>query len=186
MPADDPTPAAPWPLWSRRALMAATAVTALGAGLWYRFAAPHDDAYSDDGVQQLWQHDLVTPEGQAQQLRQWRGKPLLVNFWATWCPPCVRELPLLNDFSAQKDAHGIQVVGLALDKPEPVQRFLARQPLRFPIVLAPSGGIALTRALGNQRGALPFSLLLAGNGRLQQRKIGELTSADLAAWSRKT
>jgi len=184
MPADDPSPAATRPFWNRRGLMAATAAAALGAGFWHRFAAPHN-AYSD-GVQQLWQHDLVTPEGEAQQLRQWRGWPLLVNFWATWCPPCVRELPLLNAFAAQKDAHGIQVVGLALDKPEPVQRFLARQPLRFPVVLAPSGGITLTRALGNQRGALPFSLLLAGNGRFQQRKIGELTSADLAAWSRST
>ncbi len=114
-----------------------------------------------------------------------RGKALLVNFWATWCPPCVRELPMLDEFAASQGDGGIQVLGLAVDKAEAVSRFLTRTPLRFPIALAQDGGLALTRALGNLQGGLPFTLLLDSGGNVQQRKIGELSAKDLELWSQK-
>src|SRR5690606_5723408 len=115
---------------------------------------------------------------------EWRGKPVLVNFWATWCPPCVRELPLLNRFAqAQAREGGVQVVGIAVDQVEPVRKWLARQPLDFPVVLAGAGGVTLTRSLGNSNGGLPFTILFDAEGKVQQRKIGELSEQDLANWS---
>lgn len=169
----------------RRWLMAGVAGAAAlgGAGLaWWRLQ-PHGMAASAE--QQLLQQHFVAPDGSPLTLERWRGTPLLVNFWATWCPPCVRELPMLDAFAARQDQHGIQVIGLAVDKPEAVQRFLGRQPLRFPVALAVEGGLGLTRSLGNLQGGLPFTVLLGEDGRVRQRKIGELTSDDLASWSQK-
>ncbi|MBC7717365.1 MAG: TlpA family protein disulfide reductase, partial [Pseudorhodobacter sp.] len=77
-----------------------------------------------------------------------RGKPLLLNFWATWCPPCVKEMPLLDAFYQTHRARGWQVVGLAVDSPTPVRAFLERVPVSFPIGLAGMEGSELSRALG--------------------------------------
>ncbi|MDD5029703.1 MAG: TlpA disulfide reductase family protein [Rhodoferax sp.] len=108
-----------------------------------------------------------------------RGKPLLVNFWATWCPPCVEELPLLNAFYRQHAANGWQIIGLALDQAAPVRRFLKQQPLAFPVALAGFAGVELSRSLGNINGGLPFSVVFDPSGTLVYRKLGKLSKADL-------
>ena len=120
--------------------------------------------------------------GNPQALSQWKGKTLVINFWATWCPPCVEELPLLSAFYTENKAHGLQLVGLAIDKAEPVWRFLARSPVSFPVALAGMEGVELTRELGNAAGGLPFSVLFDAGGRLRERKIGQLHEADLTVW----
>ena len=156
---------------------------AAGVGLaWWQFS-PHD--VQDGADQMLLQQSFTALQGQSQTLAQWRGKPLLINFWATWCPPCVRELPMLSEFSAKSGEHGVQVVGLAIDKIDAVQKFLARQPVLFPVLMASEGGLGLTRALGNSQGGLPFSILVDAGGMVRQRKIGELSASDLALWSQK-
>ncbi|MFC7207247.1 TlpA family protein disulfide reductase [Comamonas endophytica] len=159
----------------------AGAAAVAGAGFaWWRLGP----GTAGPGVEEaLWQRSFVTPEGAPLALADWRGQPLIVNFWATWCPPCVRELPLLSEFAGRKAAHGIQVVGLAVDKQPAVQKFLQRQPLAFPVGMAENGS-QLTRELGNANGGLPFTVLLGRDGRLQQRKIGELSAQDLAQWAK--
>ncbi len=117
-------------------------------------------------------------------MQSFQGRPLLVNFWATWCAPCVEELPLINDFYRQNKANGWQVIGLAVDKLASVQTFLQKMPLDFPVGMAGLGGTELSRALGNLVGGLPFSVVLGGDGSLMQRKMGRLTPADLSAWVR--
>ena len=116
-------------------------------------------------------------------MQGFQGKPLLVNFWATWCPPCVQELPLLDAFYVQQRAAGWQVLGLALDQADKVQGFLQRMPLRFPVLLGGTQGLALVRQLGNERGGLPFSLLFAADGQILMRKMGKLSEQDLQAWA---
>ena len=116
-------------------------------------------------------------------MRQFAGKPLLLNFWATWCPPCIDELPLLDAFFKQNRNNGWQVVGIAVDQLSAVQSFLQRTPLQFPIAMAGMEGIELSRSLGNLSGALPFTLVLGSKGAVLHRKMGRISDQDLAAWS---
>lgn len=167
----------------RRALYAIAAAAAglAGAGLaWWRHTpAPVDPALEA----QLWSLEFDTPAGPRLALKSLRGQPLLINFWATWCPPCVEELPLLNAFFDENKSKGWQVVGIAVDKLAPVQAFLLRQPLAFPVVLAGMDGLALSKNLGNQAGGLPFSVLMGGDGSILHRKIGKLSEQDLKLWA---
>lgn len=166
-------------LWLGAGVAGAAAVA--GAGLaWWRLGPGPAQPGAEEA---LWQRSFVTPEGAPLSLADWRGQPLIVNFWATWCPPCVRELPLLSAFADRKAVHGIQVLGLAVDKEPAVRKFLLRQPLTFPVGMAADGS-QLTRALGNVNGGLPFTVFLGRGGKLQQRKIGELTADDLSQWAR--
>ncbi|MCZ8253580.1 MAG: TlpA disulfide reductase family protein [Hylemonella sp.] len=166
----------------RRTLYALTAAVAglAGAGLaWWRYTP----AQLDDGVaQQLWGLEFDTPAGTRLAMQGLRGRPLLINFWATWCPPCVEELPLLDAFYRENQSKGWQVVGIAVDKLVPVQSFLVRQPLAFPVVLAGMDGLNLSKNLGNQAGGLPFSVLFGADGSILHRKIGKLSEQDLQLW----
>ena len=112
-----------------------------------------------------------------------RGKPLLLNFWATWCPPCIEELPLINEFFQKNKANGWTVIGLAIDRPSAVQGFLQKLPLDFPVGLAAATGSELARQLGNPSGSLPFSIALDAQGSVAQRKLGRLHPEDLAVWA---
>lgn len=160
---------------------------ALAAGLaggsvaWWQHRAASGN---DEAVRAFWALQLQTPDGAPLALQSLQGRPLLVNFWATWCPPCVRELPMLAQFAQQQGERGVQVLGIAVDQAPAVQKYLARQPLPFAVAMAGSGGIGLTRSLGNLTGGLPFSLLLNQGGAVRQRKIGELSAEDLALWAR--
>lgn len=132
----------------------------------------------------FWSQSWESPNGQLLAAADLRGRPLLVNFWATWCPPCVEELPLLDQFYQSRRAQGWQLLGLAIDQPSAVRTFLARRPLSFPIGLAGLGGTELSRELGNSNGGLPFSVLFDPAGRLVERKLGRLHAEDLERWQR--
>ena len=108
----------------------------------------------------------------------------MLNFWATWCPPCVSEMPLLDKFQADTASQGWQVAGLAVDNLAPVNEFLAKRPVHYAIGLAGTGGIDLARSLGNSGGALPFSVVFDRQGRPVQHKLGQIADSDLQAWVR--
>lgn len=170
----------------RRLLLGAAGVAAAvaGAGVaWWKFQ-PHDTGPA--AAETLWSLAFDTPAGGRLVMASLRGKPLLVNFWATWCPPCVEELPLLDEFARQRAVNGWQVVGLAIDQPTAVRTFLARTPVSFPIGLAGLGGTELGKALGNLSGGLPFTVVLGADGTVRQRRMGRVTPADLAQWSQLT
>jgi thiol-disulfide isomerase/thioredoxin len=160
--------------------VAGAAAVAGASFAWWRHRAQAIDA---GVVDRLWALEFDTPEGRKLSFAALRGRPLLVNFWATWCPPCVEEMPLLDGFYRQHAAKGWQVVGLAVDQPAPVRTFLRRQPVAFPIGFAGLEGIELTKALGNAAGGLPFSVVLGADGALRERRIGRVSEADLQAWA---
>lgn len=168
----------------RHALLAAVGVAAGlgGAGLaWWRFSpAP----VTPVATQEVWGLEFAAPDGGRLAMQSLRGRPLLLNFWATWCPPCVEEMPLLDAFYRENSPNGWQVLGLAVDQTEPVRSFLRRQPMSFPIVLAGMEGLDLSKTLGNRAGGLPFSVLFGADGSVLTRKIGKLSSQDLADWRR--
>jgi thiol-disulfide isomerase/thioredoxin len=167
----------------RRLLYAGLAAGAAlaGAGVAWRRLQSEQTPASDEAAA-LWPLSFPTPAGEPLLMAKYRGKPLLLNFWATWCPPCVDEMPLLDSFFRENAGKGWQVVGLALDQAAPVRSFLTRVPVTFPIGLAASGGQELTRTLGNQASALPFSVVVGSAGQIHQRKMGRITTAELAAW----
>lgn len=171
------------PLGRRRALYAGVAAAAAvgGAGLaWWRL---QPQAVQAGAEQALWTQAFDTPEGARLAMAEFVGKPLLLNFWATWCPPCVDELPMLNTFYRENAPKGWQVVGLAIDQPSAVRKFLGRLPLDFPVGLAGMGGTELGRSLGNLTGGLPFTVVLGQGGRVLHRKMGQVTAQDLQQWA---
>ena len=157
-----------------------------GAGLaWWRRSQPTGGAVAGDDPTpaDLWSLRLDRPEGGTLDLATLRGKPLVLNFWATWCPPCLREMPALDRFHQTWGPKGWQVVGLAIDGPTPVRGFLAKTPVRFPIGLAGLDGTELVRTLGNPGGGLPFTVVIDAAGRVRQRKLGETSFDELAGWA---
>lgn len=113
-----------------------------------------------------------------------RGRPLLVNVWASWCGPCVEEMPELQRFAGDQGAAGVQVVGLALDTPEGVRDFLARVPVDYPILLETPGPADASVWLGNTRGLLPYTVLVDANGRVVKQKLGPFKPGEIEAWAR--
>lgn len=155
---------------------AAAGAAGLGAALWQREAG---QAELPPG---FWSLRFEVPGGDWLAFESLRGHPVVINFWATWCAPCVIELPLLDAFHRARQASGWRVVGLAVDQPTPVQSFLKRYPVGYPTALAGADGLALASALGNVAGGLPFTVVLNSNGTVAQRKLGLLKPADFEAW----
>lgn len=173
---------------NRRTLLVGAAAVAAAAGVglswWHRRGeAPAASGPVVEPVPGFWSLQWETPKGTVLTTQSLQGRPLLLNFWATWCPPCVEELPLLNDFYRQHQASGWQVVGLAIDKMSAVQPFLQKMPLDFPIALAGLSGTDLGRSLGNVSGSLPFTVVFGRDGAVLHRKPGRVSPEDLAVWS---
>ncbi len=176
----------------RRSLLlgGAAAVAALGGFGWARWrerqgATPQ--ALLAQQLERLWSLTFEQPEGGTLALSSLRGRPLLLNFWATWCPPCIKEMPLLGQFQSRhgRDGQGWQVVGLAVDNVEPVRSFLKRAPAGFPVGIAGFNGLELAFELGNETRQLPFSVILDRQGRLLTRKLGAFSEEELARWADK-
>jgi thiol-disulfide isomerase/thioredoxin len=159
----------------------AAAAGAAGAGLaWWRL---RPGPVRSEAESAFWASRFDSPAGPPLALQAWQGRPLLVNFWATWCPPCVEELPLLNAFYREQSGKGWQVLGLAVDQPAAVRRFLDKLPLAFPVGMAGLAGTELARSLGNPSGGLPYSVVFDRQGQVTHRKIGKLSAAELAQWA---
>ena len=170
---------------SRRGWVAAAtglALAGVGAGLAWRTSDRASQALSEAETG-FWQQQFAQLDGATLAVESFRGKPLVLNFWATWCPPCVEELPLLNAFFMENKAKGWQILGLAVDQAAPVARFLQQNPLSFPVALAGFSGIETSRSLGNLSGGLPYTLVFSPSGNVLHRKMGKLTPNDLRAWA---
>lgn len=165
--------------WGLGAVALAAGAAGVGAAWWrYRPTAVHTAA-----EQAFWASRFEGPNGESVDLAAWRGRPLLVNFWATWCPPCVKELPLLNGFYRAHAAQGWQVLGLAVDQPSAVRGFLQKLPLDFPVGMAGLAGTDLSRSLGNASGGLPYTVVMGREGSVLHRKIGQVSESDLDLWA---
>ena len=166
----------------RHLTYAAVAGGAALLGLWSALR-PRPAELPSGGDPAFWGAQLDTPGGVPLALASLRGKTLLLNFWATSCPPCIEELPLLDAFYQQNKPRQWQVLGIAIDQPSAVRNWLQRSPLSFPVALGGLEGSEMSKRLGNASGGLPFSVLFAANGEVLERKLGQLSAADLQAWA---
>jgi thiol-disulfide isomerase/thioredoxin len=163
---------------------AAAAAAGVGGYLLQRRVAPADPA-AEASIAELWKLDFETPGPKRLAMASLRGKPLVLNFWATWCPPCVREMPALDRFARDHGEQGWQVLGLAADNAEAVRKFLAVTPVSFAIALTGFAGIDLSQRLGNGSGGLPFTVIFGRDGQVLQRHSGETRYEQLAGWAKR-
>ncbi|MGN6313042.1 MAG: TlpA family protein disulfide reductase [Rhodanobacteraceae bacterium] len=126
--------------------------------------------------------DLALPDldGKTQQLSQWHGKRVLLNFWATWCAPCRKEMPELS--AAQTRYEGVQVIGVALDQPQAVRDYLKRTTVDYPILIGIDADPEPTLRFGDTVGALPYSVLIGPDGRIERTKLGPFDATELDNW----
>ena len=166
---------------TRRLILAGAGVgaAALGASFAWRKLNPPPSPAVSAVAQAFWARRFPGLDGAEIDVARWRGQPLLVNFWATWCPPCVKELPEINQFYKEAKGKGWNVLGLAVDQAEPVNAFLKKAPLDFPVALAGPQGLGLVRELGNPAGGLPFSLVFDETGEISWRRLGVSRLEDL-------
>jgi peroxiredoxin len=134
---------------------------------------------SRTGAAALLSARLPDLSGKERRLSEWSGRVLVCNFWATWCPPCVEEIPLLNAAMARFSGRGVEIVGIAVDSAPNVARFIKQTPLAYPILIAGADGIDLLRGLGDRSGGLPFTVVLDRSGSIAETKLGAYRAAEL-------
>lgn len=132
-------------------------------------------------VTALYAQSMNDLKGAPQPLSQWKGKPLLVNFWAPWCPPCVKEMPELSALAEANAAKGIQVIGIGIDSPSNIAQFASKTSVSYPLYVAGMAGTDLARGLGNAAGGLPYTVLIGADGQVKKTYLGALKFDELKA-----
>jgi len=124
---------------------------------------------------------LPDPAGAPQALAQWRGQVVVANFWATWCPPCLKEIPGFAQVARKWQGRGVQFVGISIDSPRQVQLFQEEQKVPYPLLIGTAETLQLSAELGNTAQALPFTLILDAQGEIRHVKLGTWTAAEVEA-----
>lgn len=119
------------------------------------------------------------PDGKPVALADFKGKPLVLNFWATWCPPCRKEIPELVEIHNRYGARGVALVGVAVEEAARVPEFVKANGINYRIVVGRDKGIWLLQTLGNKAAGLPYTVVLDRDGRIVFTKRGALTSERL-------
>jgi thiol-disulfide isomerase/thioredoxin len=117
-------------------------------------------------------HHAPDPEGKDQSLAQWKGKILVVNFWATWCAPCREEMPMFMRLQDAQRAKGVQFVGIAVDNVDKVRQYASDLKLNYPTLIGGFGAMELSKTLGNSVMALPFTVIVDRSGKVAHTQLG--------------
>jgi thiol-disulfide isomerase/thioredoxin len=156
----------------------AIALIALAGGyfahIWLDASEP-----AQDPAQVLLATRLDDLAGQSQAIAQWQGRVLVVNFWATWCPPCLKEIPEFVRLQQRYGDKGVQFVGIAIDDKSRVATFVAQHGVNYPTLMAAQEGIDLARNAGNRLGGLPFTVVIDRQGRTARIELGALDEKKL-------
>jgi thiol-disulfide isomerase/thioredoxin len=148
---------------------------------------PITTAYADTGgkahtaVTHLYTQSFNDAAGKAQALSQWQGKPLLVNFWAPWCAPCVREMPELDALAKELKARQVNVIGIGIDTPANIAQFAQKLKISYPLYVAGMSGTDIAREFGNEAGGLPYTVLIGADGQVKKTYLGQIKFDQLRA-----
>jgi thiol-disulfide isomerase/thioredoxin len=157
------------------------ATLALAAGLWFGRSTLLDPSAVGRPAAPILGLTLPDPDGQDQAIAQWKGKVLIVNFWATWCAPCREEMPMFMRVQAEQGARGVQFVGIAVDDASKVRQFAADLKLNYPTLIGGMGAMELSKTLGNTVMALPFTVIVDRDGKVAHTQLGPLKEEQLAS-----
>lgn len=158
-------------MMKRRIFLQACVGAALTSGVGHAVWSASPDA--------LFTRQFPDHEGVETPLGQWLGRPVVFNFWATWCPPCIKEMPDLQALSQQFP--GVQFVGLGVDTAANVRKFMPKVNVSYPLLVTGYAGIDLMKSLGNAAGGLPFTLVYDAAGQVVERILGQIKPAELEA-----
>lgn len=159
-------------------LIIIAALLALGGGIMVRgFLSPTEQTKTIP----LPEFNLPDVEGNQHNISEWQGKIRIINFWATWCPPCIKEIPEFIALQEQYATKGVQFIGIAIDDQESVEKYLASIKINYPILIGEVNGIALAHQLGNVVDAVPFTLIVNQQGQIIHRQPGEFSREQIMA-----
>lgn len=143
--------------------------------------APVVAAAASGPVDALFAQSMNDAAGTPHALSQWKGKALVVNFWAPWCAPCVKEMPELAALATDSAAKGVSIIGIGIDSPTNIAEFATKVKVSYPLYVAGMSGTDLSRQFGNTNGGLPFTVLIGADGRVRKTYLGRLKFAELRA-----
>jgi thiol-disulfide isomerase/thioredoxin len=129
----------------------------------------------------LFAQSMNDASGASHALGRWKGKPLVVNFWAPWCAPCVQEMPELDQLAMASAAQGINVIGIGIDSPANIAAFATKLKISYPLYVAGMSGTDLARQFGNSNGGLPYTVLIGADGAVIKTYLGKLKFEELKA-----
>jgi thiol-disulfide isomerase/thioredoxin len=174
----------PWlPAVNRRLQAGVFLVVAAVAGIagYYFNRASLISPAAEGAAQRLLSASLPDLSGKPQTFAQWRGKLLVVNFWATWCTPCREEIPVLMKAQIQYASNGVKIVGIALDNADKVRDYAREMRIDYALLIGGMETLGMAKELGNRAGVLPFTVILDRSGRVVHAHAGALTEALLSA-----
>ena len=166
----------------RTLLLTGAGLAAAAAGVGLALYRATSGETSRAAVDRLFAQTFDDADGRAQPMVQWKGRWLVVNFWATWCAPCVEEMPTLQQAARDYANRGVAVVGLGIDNAEAIRRFQRELALDLPLLVAGTHGSTLARELGNPSGALPYTVLISPQGTVAQTQLGRIRPETLQSW----
>lgn len=134
---------------------------------------------SDPSIKAFFANSWQTPDGKPANSENWRNKVLVVNFWASWCPPCVEEMPALSKIAQEYADKNVLIVGIGIDSPSNIREFLEKTPVSYPIVIGGLEGSNLSKQMGNTQGALPYTVIINPQGKSIYTKLGKISEEEL-------
>lgn len=146
----------------------------VAAGAWVAGHRLKPSAAEPAAVTSLFAQSLPDVAGKQQALAQWRGKPMLVNFWASWCAPCVQEMPELSALQQELGPNSLRIVGIGIDSSANIREFAQKLSVSYPLYVGTIDASELSRQFGNQAGGLPFTVLIAADGSIRKTYLGRL------------
>jgi thiol-disulfide isomerase/thioredoxin len=164
----------------------AVALAALVAGYWF---GQHKQANTAENNSEqvltsstparLIDFSLPDIEGKSRKLSEWQGQVIILNFWATWCPPCRDEIPMFLEFYEKLHPRGLEIIGVAIDKKEDVETYMDTMLIDYPVLMGDEATLTLMRRYGNRVGSLPYNVLINRNGKILHTKKGSYTHPEL-------